>query len=83
MYLVRCRDHTLYTGYARDPWRREAVHNAGRGARYTAGRRPVSLVYVEPFANQSAALKREHRVKRLRRKEKERLIEGQPRAGLR
>jgi putative endonuclease len=50
VYIVRCADGTLYTGYARDPHMREQLHNRGRGARYTAGRRPVSLVYWEEFA---------------------------------
>ena len=45
VYMVRCADGTLYTGYARDPERRTQVHNSGRGAKYTAQRLPVSLVY--------------------------------------
>jgi putative endonuclease len=71
---VRCADGTLYTGYARNPEQREQVHNAGRGARYTAGRRPVSLVYSEAFRSLGDALTREHQVKRLSRAMKERLI---------
>ena len=55
VYIVRCGDGTLYTGYARDPDRRVAAHNAGRGAKYTAGRRPVSLVYAESFKSRGAA----------------------------
>ena len=47
VYIVRCRDGTLYTGYARDPRRREKAHNTGRGARYTSGRLPVALAYAE------------------------------------
>src|SRR3990172_10468323 len=43
VYIVRCADGTLYTGYARDPRKRQRMHNTGRGARYTSGRRPVSL----------------------------------------
>ena len=49
VYIVRCADGTLYTGYARDPRARERTHNSGRGAKYTAGRRPVRLVYQEAF----------------------------------
>lgn len=73
VYMVRCSDGTLYTGYARDPERRTKVHNAGRGAKYTARRLPVSLVYWESCGSRSAALKREHEVKRLARVHKEQL----------
>ena len=75
VYIVRCADGTLYTGYARDPERRTQIHNAGRGAKYTAQRLPVSLVYWELCDSRSAALKREHQVKRLARTEKERLTQ--------
>ena len=71
VYMVRCSDGTLYTGYARDPERRTEVHNTGRGAKYTAQRLPVSLVYREPCASRSAALKREYELKQLTRTEKE------------
>ena len=73
VYMVRCSDGTLYTGYARDPARRAEVHNTGRGAKYTARRLPVSLVYRESCASRSAALKREYEVKQLTRVEKEML----------
>ena len=71
VYMVRCADGTLYTGYARDPERRTKVHNTGRGAKYTAQRLPVSLVYSESCESRSAALKREFEVKRLARQQKE------------
>jgi putative endonuclease len=71
VYMVRCADGTLYTGYARDPERRTNTHNAGRGAKYTAQRLPVSLVYSERCDSRSAALKREHEVKHLVRSQKE------------
>jgi putative endonuclease len=74
VYIVRCADGTLYTGYARDPWEREATHNAGRGARYTAGRRPVSLVYSEACGSRGDALKREHELKGWTRRKKEALV---------
>ena len=74
VYIVRCADGTLYTGYARDPRRRENVHNLGRGARYTAGRRPVCLVYSEGYGSRGEALKREHELKRWSRAKKERLV---------
>lgn len=74
VYIVKCVDGTLYTGYAVDLDRRIGAHNAGRGAKYTAGRRPVSLVYSESFDSKSDALKREHALKRRTRKYKESLI---------
>ena len=74
VYIVRCADNTLYTGYARDPRKRADVHNAGRGARYTTGRGPVSLVYSEAFGSRGEALKREHQLKGWPRRKKEALI---------
>ena len=74
VYIVRCADGTLYTGYARDPRAREQVHNSGRGAKYTAGRRPVRLVYKEAFRSVGKALSREFALKQLSRAQKEALI---------
>jgi putative endonuclease len=76
VYIVRCADGTLYTGYTRDLARRERAHNTpgGRGARYTAGRRPVRLVHVERFRSIGAALRREYQLKRWKRAKKEALI---------
>ncbi len=74
VYIVRCADGTLYTGYARDPEARARAHNDGRGARYTSGRRPVAVVYVEQFRSKGKALSREHELKRLTRQRKEALI---------
>jgi len=78
VYIVRCADGTLYTGCARVPQEREKVHNSGRGARYTAGRRPVCLVYSEAFESLGEALKREHQLKRCTRSKKEALIASDP-----
>ena len=74
VYIVRCADGTLYTGYARDPQAREQVHNSGRGAKYTAGRRPVRLVYQEAFRSAKKALAREYAVKQLTRAQKDALV---------
>jgi putative endonuclease len=76
VYIVRCADGTLYTGYARDPRAREKAHNSGRGARYTSGRRPVVLVYSEACESRREALGREYRLKRWPRRRKEALIAG-------
>jgi uncharacterized protein (TIGR02453 family) len=74
VYVARCDDGTLYTGITTDPARREAAHNAGRGASYTRSRRPVRLIHVEPAADRGAALRRELAIKQLPRPEKERLV---------
>lgn len=74
VYLLRCADGTLYTGWTTDLDARERAHNEGRGAKYTAGRRPVRLVYAEACASRSAAQQREHALKRWPRARKERLI---------
>ena len=74
VYIVQCADGTFYTGYARDPVARERAHNSGRGAKYTAGRRPVQLVYREAFRSIGKALAREYALKQLTRTEKNALI---------
>ena len=74
VYIVRCADGTLYTGYARDPEGRVRVHNSGKGAKYTRARLPVSLVYVESCDSLSGALKRERQIKPWPRAKKEALI---------
>lgn len=78
VYIVRCADATLYTGYAREPEARVAVHNAGKGAKYTRARLPVTLVYAEECESLSAALRRECQIKPWSRARKEALIEGWP-----
>jgi putative endonuclease len=70
VYVVRCRDGSLYTGIARDVNARVTQHNQGRGARYTRGRGPVALVHVERKKSQSLALRREAAIKALPRKAK-------------
>jgi putative endonuclease len=73
-YLLQCKDGTLYCGITRDLEKRLAAHNAGEGAKYTRGRRPVRLVYSESCADKSAALKREIEIKRLPRAAKLALV---------
>ncbi len=70
LYILQCRDGTLYTGITDDLPRRLKAHAAGKGAKYTRGRGPLKLCYQEKLPNHSAALKRELEVKRLRRCEK-------------
>lgn len=76
VYLLRCADGTLYTGFTNDLARRLAAHNAGRGAKYTRGRRPVELVYWESFSNKSSALRREYAIKQLPRRQQLTLIQS-------
>ena len=76
VYLLRCADGTLYTGFTNDLARRLAAHNAGSGAKYTRGRRPVELVYWESFSNKSSALRREYAIKQLPRRQKLTLIQS-------
>ena len=76
VYMVRCADGTLYTGYARDAEERVRVHNIGKGAKYTRSRLPVTLVYTEQCESLSAALKRECELKPWSRARKEALIAG-------
>jgi len=73
VYIVECRDGSLYTGITNDLQKRIESHNAGTGAKYTAARRPVRLVYREDAASRSAASKREIVIKRLTRKAKQAL----------
>lgn len=74
VYILLCADGTLYTGIATDVVSRLALHNAGKGAKYTRGRLPATLVYQEKAESQSAALRREYAIKHLRRADKQRLI---------
>jgi putative endonuclease len=74
VYLVRCRDGSLYTGVTNHLEQRLARHNAGRGAAYTRSRRPVELVMVERAADRGSALSREAAIKKLPRAHKLALV---------
>jgi len=74
VYIVRCRDGTLYTGITTNLVRRIKDHNREKGSKHTAFRRPVKLVYSEPHPNRSAALKREVQIKGWPRRKKDILI---------
>ena len=69
-YMLRCADGSIYSGYSTDPSRRAAMHNSGRGAKYTRSRLPVELVFTECFSTKSEALKREAALKKLGHAEK-------------
>lgn len=74
LYILRCADNTLYTGIAVDVDKRFAAHASGKGAKYTRGRGPLTIVYREVCGSHSDALRRELAVKALPREEKEKLI---------
>ena len=84
VYMLRCADGTLYTGYTTDLAARVRTHNGegSAGAKYTRSRRPVVLAYFEKHEDKSTALRRECAVKRLSRKEKEALVADFPEAAL-
>ena len=75
VYLLRCADGTIYTGWTFDVARRVREHQQGRGARYTRARRPVELIYHERLPSRRAAMRREVQVKRMSRKRKLALAE--------
>lgn len=77
VYILQCADNTLYTGIATDVDARLATHNAGKGAKYTRGRLPVTLLYCESAETRSTALQREHAIKQLRAADKRALIATQ------
>lgn len=77
VYMLRCGDGSIYSGYATDPRRRAAEHNKGQGAKYTRSRLPVELVYFERFPTRGEALKREAALKKLGRAKKLALISEQ------
>ena len=78
VYLLRCSDGSLYTGWTTDVERRLAAHSAGTASRYTRSRLPVEIAAVLPVADRSAALREEARIKRLPRTAKQGLIDRLP-----
>lgn len=76
-YILRCADGSLYTGWTNHLEERVAAHQAGKGAKYTKGKRPVELVYYETFQTKEEAMRREYAVKRMSRRDKLALIASQ------
>lgn len=74
VYIIKCSDGTLYTGWTKDVEKRIAAHNSGAGAKYTRGRAPVALLHLEEFACREDALRREAQIKKMTRKEKHALV---------
>ena len=69
-YILRCADGTLYTGWTNNLQKRVGLHNAGKGAKYTKSRLPVTLFYFETFETKEEAMRREAAIKRLNRDQK-------------
>jgi putative endonuclease len=76
VYILRCSDGSLYTGWTFDIEQRLKAHNSGRGAKYTRGRLPAVLAYSESAGSLPAALRREREIKGMTRSGKEALISG-------
>ncbi|WP_080871832.1 GIY-YIG nuclease family protein [Oceanobacillus timonensis] len=76
VYILKCQDETLYTGYTNDLESRIRMHEAGKGAKYTRGRGPFEIMYTCAFETKSAALRAEYKMKRLTRKEKLAIIQA-------
>lgn len=74
VYILRCGDGTLYTGWTNDLEKRLRTHNAGKGGKYTRSRLPVTLAYCETCDTKQQAMSREWHIKRLSREEKLRLV---------
>ena len=75
VYMLRCKDGSLYTGWTNDLEHRLAMHSSGRGAKYTRGRGPLELVYSEELPDKEAALRRECAIKKQRREQKLALLQ--------
>lgn len=73
-YLLRCADDTFYVGHTDDLASREELYNRGHGAKHTASRTPVRIVYAEEYASVKDAIARERQLKRWSHKKKEALI---------
>ena len=76
VYMLRCRDGSLYTGWTNDLEKRLKAHNSGSASKYTRTRLPAELVYFEEWESKEAAMSREWHIKRLSREEKLKLIEN-------
>ncbi|UJL46464.1 GIY-YIG nuclease family protein [Virgibacillus sp. NKC19-16] len=74
VYILKCGDNSLYTGYTNDLENRLNKHKEGNGAKYTRGRGPFQVVFVEKFSSKEEAMQREYQIKQLSRNEKFKLI---------
>ena len=77
VYMLRCKDRSLYTGYTIDLEKRLSTHQEGKASKYTRSRGPVTLVYFEEFESKSEAMRREIGIKQLNKRQKEELIKSE------
>ena len=77
VYMLRCRDNSIYTGITNNLDKRIKAHMSGNGSKYLRGRLPVKLIYKEEFSNRSIASTRELEIKKLKKIEKELLIKSE------
>ena len=75
VYIIKCGDNSLYTGWTNNLEKRFKDHCEGKGAKYTRGRGPLELVYYEEYEDKILAMRREYAIKKLSRSEKLKLIE--------
>ena len=76
VYILRCGDGRLYTGITNDLWKRISAHQSGKGAKFTRGRGPFEVVYVDELPNKSHAAKNEAAIKKLSRRAKLQMVVG-------
>lgn len=76
VYMLKCKDNTLYTGYTNNLPHRLKMHVEGKGAKYTRGRGPFEVVYTEAFVTKEEAMRKEYQIKQLTRLEKQALIDS-------
>lgn len=74
VYIIKCKDNSLYTGWTNNLERRFKAHTEGKGAKYTRGRGPLELVYFEELEDKIEAMKREYEIKKMSRKNKLEMI---------
>lgn len=82
VYMLRCKDNTLYTGYTNNLEHRLKMHESGKGAKYTRGRGPFEVVYLEKFTTKEAAMQQEYRIKQLSRAGKMLLMQEKQKGAL-
>jgi len=74
VYILKCKDGTLYTGYTNNFKKRLKLHESGKGAKYTRGRGPFEVMYIERHPTKQKAMQKEYQIKQLSRKQKQQLI---------
>lgn len=82
VYMVRCKNNSLYTGWTTDLERRVKEHNNGTGSKYVRANGPVELVYFEEMSDKIEATKREYQIKQLTKKKKEQLVSQHHNSGI-